>query len=308
MDINLKRNAENLEEIDREIEEIKLELISQRPQLSQVLASMMRHGVLILISVITFFPFLWMISSALKTKEEVFDFPLVLIPKIPQWNNFSQVFTEAPFARYMGNSLFVASIEVTFQMVSAAMIAYALTQFKFRGKKLLFGLIMGTYMLPSAVTYVPCYMILADINLIDTLTGLIISNLVNVFGIFLIRQAFLQVDKSLVEAARMDGASHLKILLKIMFPLTKPSFITFGLISFVTYYNEYLYPSLITKSPEKFLISAGLRQFFIQGGAYGTKWPEVMAASTITVLPLLILFLIAQKWFMKGINDSGVKG
>jgi multiple sugar transport system permease protein len=308
MDINLKRNAENLEDIDKEVEEIKLELISQRPQLSQVLASMMRHGVLILISVITFFPFLWMISSALKTKEEVFNFPLVLIPKVPQWNNFSQVFTEAPFAIYMGNSLFVASIEVAFQMVSAAMIAYALTQFKFRGKKLLFSLIMGTYMLPSAVTYVPCYMILADINLIDTLTGLIISNLVNVFGIFLIRQAFLQVDKSLVEAARMDGASHFKILLKIMFPLTKPSFITFGLISFVTYYNEYLYPSLITKSPEKFLISAGLRQFFIQGGAYGIKWPEVMAASTITVLPLLILFLIAQKWFMKGINDSGVKG
>ena len=93
-----------------------------------------------------------------------------------------------------------------------------------------------------------------------------------------------------------------------MFPLTKPTFITFGLISFVTYYNEYMYPSLITKSPEKFLVSAGLRQFFIQGGAYGIKWPEIMAASTITVLPLLILFLIAQKWFMQGVSDSGVKG
>lgn len=308
MDINLKRNINNLNQVDEDIESLKLEMAARKPKLRETAGRMGRHMMLICISIITFFPFLWMLSSALKTKDEIFDFPPKLIPQVPQWNNFVSVFKEAPFATYMGNSLFVASAEVAFQMISAAMIAYALTQFRFRGKKILFAIIMGTYMLPSAVTYIPCYMILSDINLIDTLTGLIISNLVNVFGIFLIRQAFLQVDKSLVEAARMDGASHIKILLKVMFPLTKPSFITFGLISFVTYYNEYLYPSLITKSPEKFLISAGLRQFFIQGGAYGIKWPEVMAASTLTVLPLLILFLIAQKWFMEGIGDTGVKG
>jgi len=302
MDINVRKNLEEIEGL-----EMGLEIIN-KPTLTESIIKGIRHLILIGVSIITFFPFLWMISSALKTKDEVFNFPPVLIPEVPQWSNFIQVFREAPFEVYLGNSLFVAFMEVMFQVVSAAMIAYALTQFKFKGKKVLFAIIMGTYMLPSAVTYIPCYMILADLNLIDTLTGLVISNLANVFGIFLIRQAFLQVDRSLVEAARMDGASHLKILLKIMFPLTKPTFITFGLISFVTYYNEYMYPSLITKSPEKFLVSAGLRQFFIQGGAYGIKWPEIMAASTITVLPLLILFLIAQKWFMKGVNDSGVKG
>lgn len=302
MDINVKKSIEKIEDL-----EIGLETIN-KPKLTEIIIKCIRHLILIGVSLITFFPFLWMISSALKTKDEVFNFPPVLIPKVPQWSNFTQVFKEAPFEVYLGNSLLVASIEVMFQVISAAMIAYALTQFKFKGKKVLFAIIMGTYMLPSAVTYVPCYMILADLNLIDTLTGLVISNLANVFGIFLIRQSFLQVDRSLVEAARMDGASHLKILLKIMFPLTKPTFITFGLISFVTYYNEYMYPSLITKSPEKFLVSAGLRQFFIQGGAYGIKWPEIMAASTLTVLPLLILFLIAQKWFMQGVNDSGVKG
>ncbi|MDU7441498.1 MAG: carbohydrate ABC transporter permease, partial [Clostridium sp.] len=222
------------------------------------------------------------------------------------WHIFSDVFKEAPFATYMFNSLSVATIEVIFQIISAAMIAYALTQFKFVGRKVLFGIVMCTYMLPSAVTYVPCYIILGKLNLLDTLTGLTISNLVNVLGIFLIRQAFMQVDKSFIEAARVDGASHIKILWKIMFPLTKPTFITFGLISFVTYYNEYMYPSLITKSPEKFLISAGIRQFFIQDGAYGTKWPEIMAASPITVLPLLILFLIAQKWFMDGVGGVTV--
>lgn len=305
MDINIKNDTENIQEIG----DVILDLSALRKRrLTEIIMNIVRQSVLILISIITFFPFLWMLSSALKTKDEIFNFPPILIPQVPQWSNFIQVFKEAPFGVYMRNSLFVATIEVAFQVVSAAMIAYALTQFKFKGKKILFVVIMGTYMLPSAVTYVPCYMILADMNLIDTLTGLIISNLANIFGIFLIRQAFLQVDKSLVEAARMDGASHLKILLKIMIPLTKPSFITFGLISFVTYYNEYMYPSLVTKSPEKFLVSAGLRQFFIQGGAYGIKWPEIMAASTLTVLPLLILFLIAQKWFMKGVSDTGIKG
>lgn len=309
MDINAKNNTKSFKDIDKDIKDIKLEMyIPQKPRLTEIIIRAIRHLILIFISIITFFPFLWMISSALKTKDEIFKFPPVLVPAVPAWSNFLQVFKEAPFALYMSNSLFVASIEVMFQVISAAMIAYALTQFQFKGKKVLFAIIMGTYMLPSAVTYVPCYMILADLNLIDTLTGLIISNLANVFGIFLIRQAFLQIDKSLVEAARIDGASHLKILLKVMFPLTKPTFITFGLISFVTYYNEYMYPSLITKSPEKFLVSAGLRQFFIQGGAYGIKWPEIMAASTLTVLPLLILFLIAQKWFMQGVSDSGVKG
>lgn len=287
--------------------EMNLQLL-KKTKPKEVIVNIIRHSALIIISIITFFPFLWMVSNALKTKDEIFNFPPTLAPAIPQWNNFIQVFKEAPFATYLGNSLFVALIEVTFQVISSAMIAYALTQFKFRGKKVLFAIIMGTYMLPSAVTYVPCYMLLSKMNLIDTLTGLIISNLVNIFGIFLIRQAFLQVDKNIIEAARMDGASHLNILWKMMFPLTKPTFITFALISFVTYYNEYMYPSLIIKSPEKFLVSAGLRQFFIQGGAYGIKWPEIMAASTLTVLPLLILFFIAQKWFMKGVNDTGVKG
>lgn len=293
----------NIEE-NEEIEEL---YIPRKKTNKEILCEMIRHIMLICISIVTFFPFIWMISSALKTKDEIFEFPPKLFPEVFNWSNFVEVFKEAPFEVYIGNSFFVGTIIVAFQLIGSAMIAYALTQFNFKGRKILFAIIMGTYMLPSAATYVPCYMILSKINLIDTLTGLIISNLANVFGIFLMRQAFLQVNKSLIEAARIDGASHWKILWKIVFPLTKPTFITFGLISFVTYYNDYMYPSLITKSPEKFLISAGLRQFFIEGGAYGIKWPEIMAASTITVLPLLILFLIAQKWFMQGVGDTGVK-
>ena len=300
---NIRKNKN-----DAFMEKEILKYVGKKNTFKSILTEILRHIILIFISIATFFPFIWMISSALKTKDEIFQFPPVLMPAQAQWGNFINVFKEAPFETYLFNSFSVAIIEVAFQIVSAAMIAYALTQFRFKGKKVLFAIVMGTYMLPSAATYVPCYMILSDLNLIDTLTGLAISNLANVFGIFLIRQAFMQIDKSLIEAARIDGASHWRILWKVIFPLTKPTFITFGLISFVTYYNEYMYPSLITKSPEKFLVSAGLRQFFIEGGAYGIKWPEIMAASTITVMPLLILFLIAQKWFMQGVNDTGVKG
>ena len=309
MDINLKKDVGVLDD-SNELEKDKKQHFEELERITfrKVISNILRHLVLIGISIITFFPFIWMLSSALKTKDEIFNFPPTLIPESAQWSNFINVFKEAPFTVYMGNSLFVAVVEVSFQIISSAMIAYAITQFKFKGRKILFAIIMGTYMLPTATTYIPCYMLLSKLNLIDTLSGLIISNLASIVGIFLIRQAFLQIDKSLVEAARMDGASHWKILWKIMFPLTKPNFITFGLISFVTCYNDYMYPSLIIKSPEKFLISAGLRQFFIQGGAYGIKWPEIMAASTLTVLPLLILFVIAQKWFMQGVGDSGVKG
>lgn len=172
----------------------------------------------------------------------------------------------------------------------------------------MFFVVMTTYMLPAAATYVPCYIMLAKMNMLDTYRGIIISNAVSVFGIFLIRQEFMQVRRELVEAGRMDGAGHLRILLQIVAPQCKSAFITLGLISFISNYNNYLWPSLIIKNPKYYLVPIGLRQFFIQGGAYGIKWPQVMAASTITVLPLLLLFFIAQKWFMQSVGDTGVKG
>lgn len=174
---------------------------------------------------------------------------------------------------------------------------------------MLFAVIMATYMLPTAATYVPSYIILSNWNLLNTYTGLIISNAVSIFGIFLLRQAFMQVPAGLVEAAKIDGANAWKILWKIVTPMAKSSFITFGLMSFISSYNNYMWPSLITDSPEMSLVSQGLRRYFIEGGAYGTEWPKVMAGSTIIVVPLLILFMFTQKWFINGIGgDTGMKG
>lgn len=269
---------------------------------------LMRFALLIIASIFTVFPFVWMLLSALKTKAEVMDVN-VFFPAQPQWHNFYSVVFESPLLRYVGNSLFVSVVTLVIQLVSGAMIAYAIVFMKFRGRNVLFAMIMGTYMLPTAATYIPAYIILSKMGLLNTYTGLIISNCVSIFGIFLLRQAFMQIPIGLIEAARIDGANHWKILWHIVTPMTKSSFITFGLMSFIGCYNSYMWPSLITDSPEKSLVSQGLRRFFIEGGAYGTQWPLVMAGSTLIVVPLLILFVFTQKWFINGIGgDTGMKG
>ncbi|WP_051330986.1 carbohydrate ABC transporter permease [Aneurinibacillus terranovensis] len=276
--------------------------------LSLIVKKTVRHIILIFFSVITAFPFFWMLVSAIKTRDEIWKFPPSFLPAKPQWQNFIDAWNSASFGQYLFNSIFTASAIVLFQIITAAMMAYALTQFRFKGQKILFASILAVYMLPAATTYVPSYVILAKLNMLDSYQGMILSNAVSVFGIFFIRQAFLQVPVEMVEAAKVDGASHWSILWKVLFPMTKSSFLTFSLISFVQMFNNYLWPSLILKSQDKFLITIGLRQFFIEGGAYGIKWPLVMAGNVFAVAPLLLLFFIAQKWFIKGINDRGVKG
>lgn len=282
--------------------------IKKKDSFAVILKKLIRHTLLIIFCLIMAFPFLWMFFSAIKTKSEIWQFPPTLLPAVPQWGNFIDAFKSAPFGLYIFNSTFTSLIIVFIQVINSAMIAYALTNLKFPGKKILFGIIMATYMMPVAATYLPSYVILSKFNMIDTYKGIIISNSVSVFGIFLIRQAFMQIKREMVEAALIDGASHFRILCQIMIPIAKSSFITLALMNFIGNYNNYLWPSLIIKDPNKYLVTMGLRQFFIEGGAYGIKWPQIMAASTFTIAPLLIVFFITQKWFMSGISDTGVKG
>ena len=230
-------------------------------------------------------------------------------PSNPQWSNFISVVFQSPLPSYIWNSLLVSVIVVALQIFTGALLAYAMVFLEFKGRNLLFLIVMGTYMLPVAATYIPSYIILSKWNLLNTLTGLVISSTVSIFGIFLLRQAFMQVPKGLIEAARIDRASHFRILWEIVCPMTKSSFITFGLMSFISTYNNYMWPSLITNDSTKYLVSQGLRSFFIEGGAYGTEWALVMAGSALIVVPLLILFAFTQKWFINGIGgDTGMKG
>jgi len=263
-----------------------------------------RHLLLLLFSAVMAFPFYWMLTSALKTNDEIWQFPPTFWPSSPQWSNFLSAWLEAPFWRYLTNSILVASVIVLLQALNSAMMAYALTHMRFRLKKAITSVIMLGYMIPSTAVYLPSYMILAKLHLLDSYAGLILSNCVSVFSIFLIRQAFLQVSHELVEAGQIDGASHLRILWAILIPVTRSSFIVLALITFIEHYNNYFWPMLITKNPNLQLVSAGLRSFFVEGGAYGLKWPLIMAASSFTIVPLLILFLFAQKTIMKSFNMS----
>lgn len=254
------------------------------------------------------FPLIWMFLSALKSPEEIFAIPLKWFPEIAQWGNFAKALELAPFGLYIYNSTVTALVIVILQLVLSSMIAYALTQLQFKGRALLFNLILITYMLPPAATYVPSYVIVAKMGLLDTLTGIVISNIASVFCIFLLRQAFMQVPKELIEAARADGASDFTILRKVMIPMSKSTIFTVGLISFVEMYNNYLWPSLIVKSEENYLITVGLNKLFMSEGAFASKWPLIMGANVLAVIPLLILFVILHKWFIKGIGDTGLKG
>ncbi|MGF1786750.1 carbohydrate ABC transporter permease [Photobacterium swingsii] len=268
----------------------------------------LKHGFLLMSGLLMVFPFIWMLSGSLKSNDEIFANPLMIIPSTFNWQSFVDAFNSAPFGLYIINSFSVALFTTLLVIINSAMFAYAITQLKFKSKTFLYFVVMGCYMLPGAVTYIPSYITLARLGLLDSHMGLILSNAASVFGVFYLRQVFLKIHPSLIEAARIDGAGELKILWKIILPQCKAALATLFLITFITNYNSYMWPSLVITSQELNLIATGIRQFFIAEGNYGLNWSQIMAASTIAVLPLLVLFILCQKTILTGItNDNGVK-
>lgn len=255
---------------------------------------------------VTAFPFIWMAVSSLKIKEEVMG--PGFFPSVPQYGNYVTILFDSPIPRCLFNSLFVAASVAVIQVVSCSLFVYAVTFMGEKAGRGLLKLVLFTYMAPTAATYIPCYMILSRMNLLDSYLGLILSNGVSVFGIFLLSQAFHNIPPDTLEAAKMDGAGNLAILTKIVFPMARPSFATFILLSFINTYNSYMWPSLITDNPSLSLISQGLRRFLYEGGAYGTQWSLVMAAGTAAVVPLLALFALFWRLIVQGITDLGCKG
>ncbi len=260
------------------------------------------------VSILAFFPLLWMATNSFKTANKIIQQPLNLFPEVLDFRNFIGALEKAPFDLYIINSIITAFAIVVLQLLLGILMGYGLSKFDFKGKKILFGSILLTYMLPAAATYVPSYVILAKMNLIDTIPGIIISNVASVFTIYMVYQTFSSVPKEMIEAAEMDGANNWQILWKVMVPLSKSTILTTALIQFVVMYNNYMWPSLITNSKKNYLISVGLNIFFNSKGNFTENLPMLMAANTISVLPLLILFLILKKWFIEGISDSGIKG
>lgn len=267
------------------------------------------HLVLAVSSVIIAFPFFWMLTNSIKTKDEIWKVPPKLLPAVPQWINYSDTLADGVFFRYMWNSVYTSIIITVILLVNSAMFAYAITNIRFRGRNLLFTVVMVAYIMPVASTYVPAYVILSKLGLMNSHAGYIVSSMASIFNIFFFRQTFMQINKSILEAARVDGAGHGTILWRIVAPMSRSSFVTLGILSFVGSYNSYLWPSLILKDQSKFFVSMGLRSFFSSQGAYGIKWGAIMAACCVIIFPLLLIFFIGERWIINGItNDSAIKG
>ena len=275
--------------------------------MSQV-KNMVRRVILSIGSFIAVFPLIWMLLSGLN------DHLMTFVPGNGKGisftlENIGYVLFQSPVPLYIKNSMLISVVTSLYQIITGAMLAYALTFLKFRCKKLLYYIIFFTYMLPSAATYIPSYIVLSKLNLLNTYKGLILSQSVSLFGIFLLRQNFLEIPKDFVDAAKIDGATDWKILWKVVFPLARSGFITFFLLSFISLYNNYMWPTLITTDSRLYQVSQGVRSFFIDDGAYGTKWPLIMAADSIVILPLVLMYICASHVIIHGISgDSGVKG
>lgn len=252
-------------------------------------------------------PLLWVLSSSLKFPAQVYSVPPMWIPDPIQWYNYLEVFSLVPFARYGVNSLIVAGTATVGSVISSALVAFSLSRLRWPGRDLVFMLVLGTMMLPGVVTLVPTFIVMKTLGWLDTFYPLIVPSWfgANAFYIFLMRQFMLGIPLELDEAARIDGAGSLRILFQLILPLSKPVVAAVVIFSFLERYNDLLGPAMYLTSQDKYTLSIGLHAI---SGTYGNYWPYVMAASTLMTLPIVVIFVIFQRQFIKGIQMSGLAG
>ncbi len=252
-------------------------------------------------------PFLWTVSTALKTNQQVFAVPPEWIPRPPQWNNFQRAWTELPFPTFVVNTVIITIISVIGQVFSASLVTYGFARFKFKGRTVLFYLMLSTMMLPSQVTMIPVFLLWRELRLIDTFAPLTVPAFFGggAFTIFLLRQFFMTIPKELDEAAMIDGASPLVIWWRVLLPLSRPALITVVLFSFLGHWDDFMGPLIYLNSMEKYTVAVGLRMF---QDMFGPQLELLMAASLIHILPTILVFFVAQRYFIKGIALTGLKG
>lgn len=248
---------------------------------------------LLVVGLIFVFPFLWMATTAFKTMPEVHQFPPSLLPQTWEWGNFIKAWESGPFLTYIGNSFVVAIGILLLQFLTGVPAAYAFARYQFPGRGLLFALTLIVLMIPGHVIFLPIYVQMSDWGLVNTLWSLILPYAASAFGIFLLRQAFMQVPDEVIEAARLDNASEWKIMWTIMVPMAKPVLVTFGLFSFIYHWNDYFWPLIMTNSDEVRTLPIGISNLHMSDG--GTLWNVMMAGNLILVLPILIVFFVAQR-------------
>ena len=264
------------------------------------------YVLLILVVAITVLPFIWMLSASIKSDREVFQMnPFVLIPENPKWDNYLQVWTRIPYATFLKNTLLLTVVVTILQLFTSSFAAYAFSKLTFHGKNKLFLAYISTIAMPWQVYMVPQFLMMRKMGLNDTLLAMVVLQAFSAFGVFLMRQFYMGIPDSLCEAARIDGMSEFQIYKRIMLPLSKPALATLTIFTFVGTWNDYLGPTIYLKSEAKKTIQIGLQRFI---GQYSSEYGLIMAGSVISLIPVLIVFLCLQKYFVEGIATSGVKG
>lgn len=264
------------------------------------------HILLILTAVLSLLPFLWMLATAFKPEQEIFAGGLNPLPTVPTWANFRFVMERVPLFRYFANTLLAAVLITGLKMVTSILAAYGFTRFRFRGREFVFYLCLVSIFVPVQVTMLPNYLLISHLGWLNSFAGLVIPQLADAMGIFLLRQSIRTVPVSLFEAARLDGAGHLAILRRVLLPAIKPAVVALAILFFINAWNEYYWPLLVLNDKSMYTLPLALQMFTSQEG--GTAWGVMMAAASLTALPPLVVYLLTQRYVVDSFINSGLKG
>lgn len=270
------------------------------------------HLILIFVSLLSIFPFIWLISTSLKgSAENIFAYPPTIIPKDFTLANYTGVWHKVDLMRYFINSMIVASGTVVLNLILSSLAGYPLARMEFKGKKIIFFAILATIMIPFQAIMLPVYLITLKLNLVDTVNdtmgfiGLIMPFAVSAFGIFLMRQAFLTIPREMEEAAIVDGCSVFQVFWKVLMPMVKPSLAVLAIFTFIGSWGEFLWPSIVLTKESMYTLPVGVNNL---QGMFSSNWRFIAAGSIISTIPIIIFFLAMQKYFIAGENEGAIKG
>jgi ABC-type glycerol-3-phosphate transport system permease component len=280
------------------------ETATHSARLQKLVMRFLSYLILILFALIVSIPLYFLVISALQAPDEVLAYPLKWFPTVFHWENFINSFAEYPFLKYIGNSFFTSISISVLRILTSILAGYGLAKFHFKGNKLLFILILSTIMLPFEVIMVPMFLVVQSFGWLNSYQGVIIPMAADAFGIFLMRQFFLGIPDSLIEAARIDGANELTVLFNIVVPLTWPPVITLAIFSFREAWDLYIWPTLILTKDEFFTLTMGIARF---NARIYVDYTEIMAIALIGIIPTTLLFFFLQRYFIQGIAVTGLK-
>ncbi|MFF1359666.1 carbohydrate ABC transporter permease [Streptomyces sp. NPDC058297] len=263
------------------------------------------YVLLVIVAVAVLLPFIWMLVSSLKDDRDVFTVPIQWIPHEFKWSNFTSIWTRIPFAAYLGNSLFLSVVITFLQVLTGSFAAYGFAKMRFPGRDVLFVGYIATISVPWQAYMVPQYVIMQKLGLVDSYTSLILIQAFGAFGVFLMRQFYLTIPDELSEAARLDGLSEYGIWARIILPLSKPALASLALLTFVNTWNDYMGPFIYLTDNRLWTVQLGLRAFV---GTYDAEFAMIMTGAVLSVIPILAVFLFGQRYFVRGIATTGVKG